>query len=64
MLGQGIGEKLINSIIKKAEELGYNVLFLRTEYASEYYKKWNCEFVCKTKDSKGIETEVYKYKIR
>jgi GNAT superfamily N-acetyltransferase len=61
--GQGIGAELINSIINKAEELGYNTLFLRTEHTSDYYKKRKWEFVCKTKDSKGIDTEVYKYEI-
>ena len=61
--GQGIGEELIICVINKVEELGYHTIYLRTEHASEYYKKRKWEFVCKTKDGKGIDTEVYKYEI-
>lgn len=39
------------------------MIFLRTEHVADYYKKRNWEFVCKTKDGKGIDTEVFKYKI-
>jgi predicted N-acetyltransferase YhbS len=62
--GQGIGAELINSIINMADALGYKTIYLRTEHTSEYYKKRNWEFVCKTKDGKGIETEVFKCEIK
>jgi predicted N-acetyltransferase YhbS len=60
---QGIGAELMISVINTAKELGYNTIYLRTEHTSEYYKKRRWEFVCKTKDSNGVDTEVYKYKI-
>ncbi len=60
---QGIGAILVTSIINKAAELGYDIIYLRTEHTAGYYQKRNWEFVCKTKDGKGIETEVFKYKI-
>jgi GNAT superfamily N-acetyltransferase len=61
--GQGVGEDLVNSIKDKAVELGYKTLFLRTEHTGDYYRKRNWEFVCKTKDGKGIDTEVFKYRL-
>jgi len=58
--GQGIAEKLINRVQEIIKELGFETLYLRTEHASEYYKRLGWEFVYKTKDEKGQETEVFK----
>ena len=58
--GQGIAEKLINRVKEVIEELGFKELYLRTEHTSEYYRRLGWEFVYKTHDEKGQETEVFK----
>jgi len=42
---QGIGEQLIDTVIDKAQALGYDKIYLRTEFASGYYRKLGWEFV-------------------
>lgn len=58
--GRGIAKKLIKELSNMAKSLEYKTLYLRTEHTSNYYKKLGWEFVVKTKDELGIETEVYK----
>jgi len=42
------------------KELGYEILYLRTEHTSEYYRRFGWEFLYKTLDEKGHETEVFR----
>ena len=58
--GKGVAEKLINQVKVIVKELGYEILYLRTEHTSEYYRRLGWEFLFKTLDEKGQETEVYK----
>lgn len=61
--GKGIGEVLIEHVQHVVKELGYEALYLRTEHTSKYYRGLGWEFVYKTEDEKGQETEVFKYNI-
>ena len=61
--GRGVGEALINHVQHVVKELGYESLYLRTEHTSKYYRGLGWEFVYKTEDEKGQETEVFKYKL-
>lgn len=58
---QGIGDRLTAEIITIARNLGYSILYLRTEHTADYYRKRNWELVCKIKDGKGTDTEVYQF---
>lgn len=55
--------KLINKVKKIVKELGYKTLYLRTEHTSEYYRKLGWEYVYKTQDEKGQETEVFRISV-
>lgn len=55
----GIGKELISEITNIALNMGYKKLYLRTEHATEYYKKLGWLFVDKRTDEFGIETEVF-----
>ena len=61
--GQGIAKKLINKAQEIIKQLGFEVLYLRTEHTSGYYGKLGWKFVCKTYDEKEQYTEIFKYKI-
>lgn len=58
--GRGIAKTLINKVQQIVKDLGFKELYLRTEHASEYYRRLGWEFVYKTHDEKGQETEVFK----
>ncbi len=58
--GKGIAKELINKVQQVVKELGFKELYLRTEHTSEYYRRLGWEFVYKTHDEKGQETEVFK----
>ena len=60
---QGIAEKLINRVQEVVKDLGFKTLYLRTEYTSEYYRRLGWEYVYKTHDEKGQETEVFRISI-
>ena len=60
---QGIGEKLVECVKSKTRDLGYKELFLRTEYAGDYYRKLGWTFVESCTDEFNIETDVYKFKL-
>ena len=62
--GQGVGEMLISHVQDVVKRLGFENLYLRTEHTSEYYRRLGWEFVYKTEDEKGQETEVFKYKLK
>lgn len=61
--GQGIAEELINRVQEVVKGLRFKTLYLRTENASEYYRRLGWEYVHKTHDEKGQETEVFKISV-
>lgn len=61
--GKGAGRKLINHIQEVVKKSGFETLYLRTEYTSEYYRRLGWKFVYKTKDEKGQETEGFEYEL-
>jgi predicted N-acetyltransferase YhbS len=61
--GQGIAERLINRVQEVVKGLGFKTLYLRTEHTSEYYRKLGWEYVYKTNDEKGQETEVFRISV-
>lgn len=58
-----IAQGLIDRVLEKTKELGYSEVYLRTEHTANYYKKRGWDFVFKTTDEKGQETEVFKYSL-
>lgn len=62
--GKRIGGLLIDKVLEKAREMGFGTLYLRTEHTSQYYVKRGWEFVYKTIDEIGQETEVYKFDLK
>ena len=57
---QKIGRQLIEKIKEIAKSLDYNELFLRTEHASDYYRKLGWQFVESCKDEYGLTPDVFK----
>ena len=57
--GTGIGKGLITEITNIALNMGYKKLYLRTEHATNYYKKLGWLFVDKRTDEFGIDTEIF-----
>jgi len=60
---KGIAEKLINRVRDVVKDLGFKTLYLRTEHTSGYYKRLGWEYVYKTQDEKGQETEVFRISV-
>ena len=60
---KGVGELLVNSVINKTRSLGYEYLYLRTEFASDYYKRLGWESLLITMDDIWQRTEVFQYKL-
>lgn len=60
---RGIAKKLIDEVKAIAKKLGFEILYLRTEEAAEYYKKLGWIFVAKTQDEKGKATNVFKARL-
>ena len=58
-----IAEKLINRVQEVVKGLGLKTLYLRTEHTSEYYRRLGWEYVYKTNDEKGQETEVFRISV-
>lgn len=58
---KGIAKALISSTQDIAKRLGYNELYLRTEHASEYYRKLGWKFVERCSDDYGLKPDVFKY---
>lgn len=50
--GRGVGEKLIAKTIDVVKELGFNELYLRTEDASDYYRKRGWTYLETVSDEK------------
>jgi len=59
---QKIGMQLTERLKAVAKELGYKELYLRTETASDYYRKLGWEFVESYKD-KDLTPDVFKTKL-
>jgi predicted N-acetyltransferase YhbS len=60
---EGIGKQLIDEILSLTRQLGYSAIYLRTEHASKYYEELGWQFIIKTQDEIGLETEVYKMEL-
>lgn len=57
---EGVGKKLMAETKKVAKSLGYHELYLRTEYAAEYYKRNDWTFLETTSDDTFDEIHVFK----
>lgn len=57
---RGVGQLLLEETKKMAKSLGYQVLYLRTETASEYYKKHGWTYVETTADAEFDRIDVFK----
>jgi GNAT superfamily N-acetyltransferase len=60
----GVGTALINEIIKVAQALDYNDIYLRTEHSVDYYRKLNWTFLESVIDEYGLETSLFKKNIK
>lgn len=58
--GEGIGQKLLAETKKLAKSLGYRELYLRTEYAAEYYDKNGWTYIETTSDDRFDEIHIFK----
>lgn len=56
-----IGEQLIDYVKNIVKGLGYNEVYLRTEHASNYYKKLGWQFVESCDDNFGLKPDVFKF---
>jgi predicted N-acetyltransferase YhbS len=59
--GNGIGERLVERVKEIAKDLGYNELFLRTEHASDYYRRLKWQFVESCYDEHNLYPDVFKF---
>lgn len=57
---RGVGQLLLEETKKMAKSLGYQELYLRTETASEYYKKNGWTYVETTADAEFDKIDVFK----
>jgi N-acetylglutamate synthase-like GNAT family acetyltransferase len=60
--GRGVGEKLIAKTMDVVKELGFNELYLRTEDASDYYRKRGWTYLETVSDEKYEKIDVFKVK--
>lgn len=60
--GRGVGEKLIAKTIDVVEGLGFNGLYLRTEDASDYYRKRGWTYLETVSNEKYEKIDVFKIK--
>ena len=59
--GKGIGEGLIERVKEIAKSLGYREVYLRTEHASDYYRKLGWQFVEACEDNFNLKPDVFKF---
>jgi len=59
--GQKIGEKLIDCVKSVTADLGYAELYLRTEFASDYYRRLGWQFIEKCDDNYNLKPDVFKF---
>jgi len=55
-----IGQQLIQRVISITASLGYKELYLRTEHASNYYRKLGWQFVEACDDDYNLKPDVFK----
>ncbi|WP_405097128.1 GNAT family N-acetyltransferase [Oceanobacillus sp. FSL H7-0719] len=60
--GRGVGEKLIAATRDAVNDLGFNELYLRTEDASDYYRKRGWTYLETVSDEKYEKIDVFKLK--
>ena len=60
---KGIAKKLIEQVKEIAKEMGFEVLYLRTEHTAGYYRDLGWTYHEKTIDEKGQETEIFKIEL-
>ena len=58
----GVGKLLQKMAIKESQKLGYNKLYLITDYKG-YYEKSGWNFLCKASLGNNKKTRIYEYKI-
>jgi GNAT superfamily N-acetyltransferase len=58
--GEKIGVQLIERVKDIAKELGYDELYLRTEHASNYYRRLKWQFVESCYDDYDLKPDVFK----
>jgi len=58
--GNKIGEELIERVKQITKELGYDELYLRTEYASNYYRRLGWQFIESCDDHHNLKPDVFK----
>ncbi|MBX0356808.1 GNAT family N-acetyltransferase [Halobacillus sp. Nhm2S1] len=58
--GRGIGQELVGKTVKVCSDLGFDSVFLRTEDASEYYKRRGWTFVETVSDKRNDRIDVFK----
>ena len=59
--GNKIGEQLIERVKDIVKELGYDELYLRTEHASNYYRRLGWRFVESCDDDFNLKPDVFKF---
>ncbi len=57
--GNGIAEKLINTVINKCQKMNFDKVYLRTEHTAEYYEQRGWSFLESTVDEYGEETSIF-----
>jgi len=57
----GIGEALIDSVKRIVKDLGYHEVYLRTEHASDYYRKLGWAFIETCDDHFNLRPDVFKF---
>ncbi len=58
---QGIGRQLIAYVQELSRQMGYQVLYLRTEHAGAYYQKLGWQYVETCNDQFGLKPDVYQF---
>ena len=59
-----VGERLVEHVKQFAKAQGHEYLYLRTEQASEYYKRLGWELVETTKDNFNLDTQVFRFPLK
>ncbi len=49
----------MDKVIETSRNLGYEILYLRTEHTSQFYIKLGWKLIYNTIDEFGLETEVF-----
>lgn len=60
---RGIAKLLINRVIEISRNMGYSILYLRTEHASDYYIKHGWKYYMTTIDDIEQETNIFVFNL-